>query len=159
MSRLETVAGMQGFMISGSHQEKVLEPVVILDAVNVMDHVTFRDGAVGFSPKKTVLLFGPAQVLHLAVSLRGYVASGSEACEFGLPHVLPRLKSMFPPVAKTIFLAEHSLANLLSVFGRKSGPKHPLAHFLTRFWRPFVNSTWHFTFNYTMNYIWKARGG
>ena len=42
-------------MVTARHRHKVFKVVIVLDAIEVMDDVTFRNGAVGGLPDKDVL--------------------------------------------------------------------------------------------------------
>ena len=119
---------MEFQMFASSHKSKVLGAVIVTDTVDVVDHMTFRDGAVRLFPNKTVFPFVSAPVSYSAVSTRVHVTSGSQPCQPGLTHLslcfgrmlasnhrlTKLLNSLWRAlVAKCVFVAKHSLTPFL----------------------------------------------
>lgn len=110
------------------HHSQVLKPVVIADAVDVMDHMSFRNRAMRLLPDKSVFSLQSSPVHDDAVSTVIEATSDRQAAQDSLTYLLARLRGRLPP--KAAFITKGCLAQFLSCLGRDRMPKLCLPIFL-----------------------------
>lgn len=178
MSNFEAV--VQPDVFASGHRRKIGKPIVILNTVDVVNDMAFRDRPIRFFPDHAVHdLLAPQVVLspvspgveiavstevllpHFIAGFQGVMVArkGSPALLYlppcGCPKFLSHLWGMF--VAKGVSVAQGRLTHFLSCFRRvwvapmrMWFPQMRLAQFFSSLWAACVNFARHLTLNPTI---------
>lgn len=144
---------MKRSVFTASHHGQVLKSVVIANAVDMVDHVAFRNRAISLLPDKPLNLVLATRHYYYMIPVFGDVA----ASLVRLTHLLSCFRGMLEAKVSLTFpfpclRLQLGLAVVLSCFRRGNAAKMGLAIFLPRLCR-MVASCFHVS-NYNMNCIW-----
>lgn len=110
-------------MFAGGHYSQVLKSIIESIAIDVMDHVSFRNRAVSLFPDKSVFQVLLSPVRDPKVSFSSDVTPSGMAAQLPFAHSSPCFGGM--PVAK------YRLSRLFAVFGLRKLPECRLSYLLS----------------------------